>query len=245
MRRYEKAIENRYNKLDFSAKGNLSNQYALINPVGYYGAIHNISVLKDFVRMLSSRFDPDCINILDAGCGDGFNTRILAELLGSGERIFGFDFSQNEIDHCIAMNPVINYKRMDICDFSYDVKMDGVICFDCFMYLREEHEIASAMNNIYESLNENGLFLWYDCNEDTHFAIDNNEARGYSENEMDGLAFKSGFQLESWSRVYRTVPFYNVSTYYFAKRFSVLSLLLLDKLIPTRQTINVRIYKKH
>ena len=63
--------------------------------------------------------------------------------------------------------------------------------------------------------------------------------------EMDEYAAKVGLCLVKEHRLYKTVPYFNTSTYYFATRFKVLTLQILDKILPTKQTINVRIYKKH
>ena len=168
----------------------------------------------------------------------------MAELIGCGQRVFGFDYSQNEIDYCKKMNPTINYKYADICDFSYDIKMEGVTVFDCFMHLRKESEVIAAMSNVYNCLRDNGLFLWYDCNADTHFADDDNDERGFSISEMDKYATEAGFELIKKRKVYKEVPIYNTSTVYFAEKLSVLTIMLLDKFMPTKQTLNIRIYRK-
>lgn len=245
MRQYKEVVKERYNKLDFSSKGLLSDIYSLINPVGYYGAIHSMDILKDFVRLLSETHNLDSINLLDAGCGNGFNTRIMAELIGTGERVYGFDYSENEIDFCKRMNPIINYKHMDICDFEYGIKMDGITAFDCISHLRKEKEVIAALSRVFECLDDNGLFMWYDINASSHFVEDENDTRGFSTKEMDEYAAKVGFCLVKEHRLYKTVPYFNTSTYYFATRFKVLTLQILDKILPTKQTINVRIYKKH
>ncbi len=244
MRQYREVVNERYDNLDFSSNALLSDIYSLINPIGYYGSIHNIEVLREFVKLLGKDYNLDDVHILDVGCGNGFNTRIIAELLGSGERVYGFDFSENEIDFCKKMNPIINYNHMDVCDFHYDMKMDGITAFDCISHLRKEEEVISALSCIFECLKDNGLFMWYDINASSHFVEDDNDTRGFSIKEMDEYTSKTGFCLLKEQKLYRTVPIYNTSTYYFATRFKVLTLMLLDKILPTKQTINVRIYKK-
>ncbi len=118
------------------------------------------------------------------------------------------------------------------------------MAFDVFMHLRQESEIVSGIANIYNTLNDKGLFLWYDVNEKTHFSDDEDDGRGFSEKEMDYYACQAGFCLVKKKHVYKTMPIYNTSTYYFAGKVDMLLLMILDKLLPTKQTINVRIYEK-
>ena len=48
MKQYYDVIRDRYDKLDFTTRGMLSNMYSLINPIGYYGAIHSIDNLSGY-----------------------------------------------------------------------------------------------------------------------------------------------------------------------------------------------------
>lgn len=247
---YKEAVDNRYETETFSDKEILDSVYSSINPIGQYGLTNLYRVLSWYIRLLlkESKKELRELQFLDIGCGKGTVTRIIQELCTHGENIYGFDMSSARIRFCRSMNQKIKYSVGDVCnDFGdFDRCFDAITAFDVFMFLKESSDIKVALNNIYKSLNPNGLFLWYDINEDTHFKISTKDSLGFSCSEMDMLAGEVGFSIFESTSLYKNISIFNksISTYYLANKIGHFWCDILNSLYPGQATINVRVYSK-
>jgi len=248
VKNYEKVIEERYDKQDYDGDAIIKNIYSPINLTGFYGEFKSASILREFVCLLCKQGKKlDEIKVLDVGCGTGTKTRVLAELLGNASQVYGTEYSMKRMEYCTRMNSSIQYEYADMTKgIPFNIKFDGIIAFVVFMHLSTEEEILSSLANIYNSLDENGHFMWYECYAKSHWdeKMANVDGLGYSKKEMDYYAAKVGFELVSEFGIYPVLPIFNVSTVYLAPKIKAVWLLeLLDKL-PFKKGNVIRIYKK-
>lgn len=99
-------------------------------------------------------------NILGVGCGDGFITANMAELVHCGS-VTGIDPSIDMIRHAEIKYPQKKYLNLNFkigmaesehCHDSYTL----ITAFNC---LHWSHDLPKAFNNIYHSLNKGGRFI--------------------------------------------------------------------------------------
>ena len=100
------------------------------------------------------------LTVLDLGCGEGYNTRILAR---KGAKVTGIDFSPKQIELALQEekkeNLGIRYKVMDAA------KLTGLPdnCFDlvtCFMALQDIENYRKAITETSRVLKPNGRFIF-------------------------------------------------------------------------------------
>ena len=100
-------------------------------------------------------------SVLEAGSGTG---RLLAEALENGADIHGIDVSPAMLDILRAKLSPENQKRIslqNIVDFRLDKKFDLIIApFRVLMHLTEKEDQMKALDNVYDHLNNKGLFIF-------------------------------------------------------------------------------------
>lgn len=254
MRDYKEVTKERYEKDDFSGTGIAKNMYSCINPIGNYGTYKEIQLLRRYIKQLMtvSRKNIDEIKVLDAGCGNGLVTRLVSNLLGNTNNVYGFEYSEKRLNYCKSMNGNINYAWgnlvEDIPYFGEDGKLfDGIMVFDVLSHFRVEEDVLAALNNIYSRLSDDGLFLWYDLNAKTHYERMDADTQGFSSREMQFYARKAGFKEVKKEGYYRNISIgkRSKSIYYMATEHNMFLLELLEKiLLPLKHTINIRVYRK-
>lgn len=253
MKDYKDVVRERYDKEQYHNEGRINNQYAIFNPVGFYGSLNNAKVLRNFIFDVADSTNKsfEKLKICDCGCGNGFNTRVLAEFLGNPDGVYGTEYSVNRLQFCKEMNPLIHYEYADLTDFSgrgmpFGVKFDGVTAFDVFMHFTKEEEIINALRNIYDALEDKGIFLWFDPKVESHWdgLKKDIDGWGYSAKEMDEYAARVGFKLKKKQDIYSIIPLKKISTVYLARRIKNLWILELLESLPFKKNNQVRIYCK-
>jgi len=100
-------------------------------------------------------------SVLEAGSGTG---RLLTEALENGADIYGIDVSPAMLDIIRAKLSPENQKRIslqNIVDFRLDKKFDLIIApFRVLMHLTEKEDQMKALDNVYDHLNNKGLFIF-------------------------------------------------------------------------------------
>jgi len=100
-------------------------------------------------------------SVLEAGSGTG---RLLTEALENGADIYGIDVSPAMLDILRAKLSPENQKRIslqNIVDFRLDKKFDLIIApFRVLMHLTEKEDQMKALDNVYDHLNNKGLFIF-------------------------------------------------------------------------------------
>ena len=99
-------------------------------------------------------------NILEAACGTGSITRLLAE---NNYKITAFDLSEDMLMRAyekLGRSPGVKLLNMDMTNFKIDDKFDAAICCcDGINYITE-NQARSFFNNVYNHLNENSKFIF-------------------------------------------------------------------------------------
>lgn len=86
--------------------------------------------------------------------------------------------------------------------------------------------------------------MWYDPNVKSHYENLDSDGEGFSKQEMDMHCKAVGLELLSSKTLFKNVPFYNTNTVYFKPDFSLFQTLFMEKILPTKGAINIRIYRK-
>lgn len=110
-------------------------------------------------------------SILELACGSGEVANLLSQ---KGYTIVGSDLSENMLSLAYQTNPKICWLQLNMADFQLDETYDSIICFaDSLCYLQTEIEMQKTFQNVYNTLNNNGIFLFdvhslYQINEVFH-----------------------------------------------------------------------------
>ncbi|MBE5847928.1 MAG: class I SAM-dependent methyltransferase [Lachnospiraceae bacterium] len=250
MRDYQQVINERYEKENLSVPE--SNIYAPINPIGQYIMIKEIKLLTFFLKKLAverNKHLNEC-KILDCGCGGGTVSRIVAELVGSSENIYGFELSKNRLEKCKKMNGTIHYRYGDVVKafpFS-EIKFDAAMAVFVLSHIRTREDLCSALENIYSSLDAGGLFMWLEINAKTHYANFDADTQGFSHKEMDELAKRSGFELCAHKGIGKliSIPMTNsrINTLYMPGKMPIPLVEFVSLLGPFPCAYSARIYYK-
>lgn len=202
--------------------------YALHRPIGRYGLYNFSKVLSNLIHFCLSHgmekvFCSGHLQVLDIGCGNGKDTVLLREfLMPFNAQIYGMDFARRSIEECKKRIPGIDCRYGDVVEkIPFDQKFHIITAFVVLMHLSKEEDIVRALKNICNSLEDDGLFLWYEGYAKNHFVSDEQaESTGYSLRQMDELAYRAGMKRVFYDSFYRVVPKYG-NTVYFAKKFSI------------------------
>jgi SAM-dependent methyltransferase len=99
--------------------------------------------------------------VLEVGVGTG---RLFMNALNSGADIHGIDISPEMLKVLHEKLPADQHYRISkqsITDFSFGYKFDLIIApFRVIMHLLEKDEQLKALNNVFNHLNEGGLFIF-------------------------------------------------------------------------------------
>lgn len=91
--------------------------------------------------------------IVDAGCGTGYLTNLIAE---EGANVLGIDSSPEMIDKAKQVYPHIRFKVMNITDFALSQKADAVFSNAVLHWV---HDKEKAIEQIYANLKPGGRFV--------------------------------------------------------------------------------------
>ena len=107
------------------------------------------------------------IRILDLGCGAGNNSKFLSE---KGFSVYGVDGSKSAIDYCRRKFKTLNLEgTFEVADFTNLPFNDSF--FDCVidresLCANTGNVIRKVINDVYDKLKPNGVFLSFMYNED-------------------------------------------------------------------------------
>ncbi len=84
--------------------------------------------------------------VLDAGCGKGYYTRLLA---GFGHRVDGIDTSVHAISHCRSLaGPRQSFHVCALSDWSPSYLYDAVVCIDVLYHLMDDAEWEASVRHL-------------------------------------------------------------------------------------------------
>ncbi len=233
MRDYKQVINERYNN-EARRGTDINCIYHPTSKTGLYVYYSNMLLLQNLYRKIYKRtgVNPIDMRILDCGCGNGANTRIMTELSGGASNIYGTDYSMNRIKTCKEINSIINYKYANLVEeIPYDMIFHGITIFDVMMHIREEDDVIRGLKNCYEKLEKGGVLLWYEPLVKTHYDNLDSDGQGFSKSEMDRYAKEVGFHLIDRVGVHKKLPG-NRGSIYMIEKYGVRFVRIIEKLWP-------------
>jgi len=101
-------------------------------------------------------------NILDLACGTGNMTM---RLYSRGYNVSGVDISEKMLAIAKEKSSIKNYKIPFFCqdmrEFNVNKKFDAIVSFtDGYNYLMSENDIRKSFARVFDSLNDNGVFIF-------------------------------------------------------------------------------------
>lgn len=114
-----------------------------------------------YIMDIFSKYGKNPSNILDIACGTG---RITIELASLGYKMTGVDISEEMLS--VAENNMRNSKhratfiKQDMVNISIKEKFDCVLCLCDGVNYVEEYELIKYFQNVYNVLNDNGIFIF-------------------------------------------------------------------------------------
>ena len=244
---YNDVNNSRYNKIHYENVED--NIYSAVNPIGNYSMYAGYKAARWFVqvggKLLKKKIHD--LSILDVGCGDGHITRIFVTLLNNADNVYGFDYSENNVNLCKSLNSSMVFEKGNVVEkIPFDRKFDMVSAFVVLSHLRKKEDVEKALMNINNALNENGLFLWYELVSKSHYINPDKDTQGFNEKELRELSEGAGFEEVARKTFSKTIWIGNRSRslYYSAKENNIWFLELLSHILPLKPTITIRIYKK-
>lgn len=143
--------------LQFQLEGNAAQLYEKYSvPMGAKPAAER---LLDNIRLTSSD------SVLDAACGTGIVTRLIAARSQPVASIVGVDLNDNMLDVARSLEPStgfpIEWRQGDLCALSFsDAEFDVVLCNHGFQFFPDK---AVALNEIKRVLVPGGRFAFTVC----------------------------------------------------------------------------------
>lgn len=138
----------------------------------------------EFINKIMNKDGSNVRYILDCCCGVG---RHSYELAKCGYNVYGIDFSTRQIENACALHghPNVNYKVMDVRNFAINKIFDAAICmWTTYNYLSINEELKMFAKNVWNHLNENGIFILDAKNIP---ALENKRVYTRSDNTEDGI----------------------------------------------------------
>src|SRR3989344_4658230 len=97
-------------------------------------------------------------SLLDMACGTGINS---ARFARDGMEVFGVDNSPEMLDEAVKKKIPATFIRGHFLNFAVPKKVDAAICLDFSTnYILRQDEFVEFLNNVYESLNDGGMFIF-------------------------------------------------------------------------------------
>jgi len=161
----------------------IANQYDLIAYSFDNSRVRIWNTVKDFLD--NYNFND---TLLDCGCGNGKNM-IYANTIGYNSE--GFDISNNLLKICKKKKLNVYYN--DVLNFKSTKKYNKIIAIATLHHLEKIEEQKLAINNLFNSLSNNGSLLISFWSKEKNF---NNE--NYIKNKIDYRDFESGPNYVKW-----------------------------------------------
>ena len=114
-------------------------------------------VRSDYISNFFSRYSNGGNKVLDLACGTGTMTALLCE---KGYDVTGIDLSCDMLSLASSKCDA-RFISADISDFDINEKFDYCICLlDSINHLNGVDDVNACFNCVYDSLNEDGLFIF-------------------------------------------------------------------------------------
>jgi SAM-dependent methyltransferase len=120
-----------------------------------------LGVLKETAPALEKLILPNLAKdsqILDLGCGTG---QLAQKLLEKGYKVTGIDASEGMLRYARENAPEAKLILNDARLVDFYPTFDAVISIGAFNHVMSLEELTSVFKNVYQSLLDNGIFLFY------------------------------------------------------------------------------------
>ncbi len=126
----------------------------------YYDSLMDPQFYDDYESFIYNQCDFN--EVLELGCGTG---EIAIRLAKNGKSVFASDLSTDmlEVAKQKAMRANVNLmmQRVDMTDFMTSYPVDLILCLcDSLNYVLNEEDIKKTFINVYNSLKEDGTFIF-------------------------------------------------------------------------------------
>ena len=116
-------------------------------------------VRSEYISNFFSNNDKPVKKVLDLACGTGSMVKIFEE---QGYMVTGVDLSPDMLTVAASKCSNSNFLCADITDFKSNEKFDACICLlDSINHLKSFEDVIKCFNNVYNLLNDDGLFIFY------------------------------------------------------------------------------------
>lgn len=126
----------------------------------YYDSLMDPQFYDDYESFIYNQCDFN--EVLELGCGTG---ELAIRLAKNGKSVFASDLSTDmlEVAKQKAMRANVNLmmQRVDMTDFMTSYPVDLILCLcDSLNYVTNEEDIKKTFNNVFNSLKEDGTFIF-------------------------------------------------------------------------------------
>lgn len=131
-------------------------------------SLQHFNMYKGFFKNIKLN---KCINVLDAACGNGFNTKMLAYEMPNS-KVYGIDLNKNVIELANKYNKHsrVEYMCTDLFDFNLDIKFEYIFFLEILEHIKsDQHYII--IDKLLGLLSKDGLLFISTPNE-----LDNKDA---------------------------------------------------------------------
>ena len=142
--------DNRHNSLDELRSGG---DKGISKEDNYEFYIHRLSTILTILNKYFLYQKP--LNILDAGCGKGFITRLLKKC---GHNVNGIDSSENAI-HYARTHDSDTYTVSEISTYKPEKYYDVIICIDVLFHVLDQDDWQEIINKLCNSTNQFSIII--------------------------------------------------------------------------------------
>ena len=120
--------------------------------------------------------------VIDLACGTGIMSE---KLVNNGFYVIGIDISEDMLSLAKQRLPEMNFIKAGMQDFELKIKADGCICcLDSINHLTDEEDVLKTFKNVYNSLNNNGVFIFDVNSQYKHRTLLNNQTYVFDEEDF-------------------------------------------------------------
>ncbi|MBI5541112.1 MAG: class I SAM-dependent methyltransferase [Bacteroidia bacterium] len=242
MKNYQDVINERFDtEID-----NNNSIYSPIHPIGKYVRKKMFGGLNVFFNEYKIKYgELSNKKLLDIGCGDGGMIEYFLTIGFFPDKIMGIDLSSNRINKAQKRNKDVQYTLADITTLNLNErKFNLITSFDLFSHLTTKEQIIKGLSNVYNHLEDDGLFLWYDIYSKDHFLpAKDADSWGFNKEQMIYLSIELGFEIVYYKTFFKNF-FNRYHSIYQVKRLSPGIVNILEAILPGMPGNIMLVFKK-
>lgn len=106
------------------------------------------------IESFRNRMGQKTLKILDAGCGDGVNLKVLTQI--SNAEIYGIDYNPLRVERAKREFPQAKIFQMDLIKLQMNDKFDIILCNQVLEHIKEDEMV---LKNLYKILKDDGIMI--------------------------------------------------------------------------------------